>query len=81
MSFRFTTTVVGRKWLDMPSIYFSYSMTLSALSQSSDVVLLAMPRKSWASPRRLAAKPMRLVSYISRSGTWRVTFVTRKRHF
>jgi hypothetical protein len=81
MSFRFITTMPGRTWPDMPSIYFSCSMTLSASSQSSDAVLLAMPRKSRASPRRSAARPRRLVSYVSRSGTWRVTFVTRKRQF
>jgi hypothetical protein len=81
MSFSFTTTVVGRTWLDMPSICFSCSTTLSASLQSSDVVLLAMPRKSRASPRRSAARPRRLMPCVSRSGTWRVTFVTRKRHF
>jgi hypothetical protein len=63
------------------SICFSCSMKLSALSQSNDVVLLVMPRKSRASPKRLVARPRRLVSCVSRSGTWRVTFVTRKRHF
>jgi hypothetical protein len=57
MSFRFTTTVVGRTWPDMPSICFSCSMTLSASSQSSDAILLAMPRKSRASPRRSAQGP------------------------
>jgi hypothetical protein len=81
MSFRFITTVVGHTWLDMPSICFSYSTTLSASSQSSNAVLLAMPRKSRASPRRSAARPRRLVMCVSRSGTWRVAFVTRKRHF
>jgi hypothetical protein len=81
MSFRFITIVARRTWPDMPSIYFSCSMTLSASSQSSDVVLLAMLRKSRASPRRSAARPKRLVSCVSRSGTWRVAFVTRKRHF
>jgi hypothetical protein len=45
MSFRFTTIVAGRTWSDMPNIYFSCSMTLSASPQSSDDVLLAMPRK------------------------------------
>jgi hypothetical protein len=68
MSFRFTTTVVGRTWLDMPSTYFSYSTTLNASLRSSGAVLLVTPRKS----RTLC---------ISRSGTWRVTFVTRKWHF
>jgi hypothetical protein len=42
MSFRFISTVVGRTWLDMPSICFSCSMTLSASSHSSDDVLLTM---------------------------------------
>jgi hypothetical protein len=59
MSFRFITTVTGRTWPDMPNICFSYSMTLSASSQSSDAVLLAMLRKSRASPRRSAARPRR----------------------
>jgi hypothetical protein len=81
MYFRFITTVAVHTWPDMPSICFSYSMTLSASSQSNDAVLLAMPRKSRASPRRSAARPRRLVSCFSRSGTWRVAFVTRKRHF
>jgi hypothetical protein len=81
MSFRFTTTVAGRTWSDMPSICFSCSMAFSALLQSSDDVLLAMPRKSRASPRRSAARLRRLVPCISRSGTWRVAFVTRKMHF
>jgi hypothetical protein len=56
MSFRFITTVAGHTWPNMPSIYFSCSMTLSASSWSSDVVLLAMPRKSRASPRRPAGQ-------------------------
>jgi hypothetical protein len=81
ISFRFTTTVARRKWLDMANIYFGRSTTLNASSQSNDVVLLAMPRKSRASPRRSAARTKRLVSCFSSSGTWRVTFVTRKRHF
>jgi hypothetical protein len=81
MSFRFITTVAGHTWLDMPSIYFSCSTTLNASSWSSNVVLLAMPRKSRASSRRSAARPRRLVSCISRSETWRVAFMTRKRHF
>jgi hypothetical protein len=81
MSFRFITTVVGRTWPDMPNIYFSCSTTLNASSQSSDAVLLALPRKSRASPRRSAARPRRLVPCVSRSGTWRVAFMTRKRHF
>jgi hypothetical protein len=81
MSFRFIATVAGRTWPDMPSICFSCSTTLSASPQSSDAVLLAMPRKSRASPRRSAARPRRLVSCVSRSGTWRVAFVTRKRCF
>jgi hypothetical protein len=81
MSFRFITTVVGRTWLNMPSIYFSRSTTLNASLQSSDAVLLAMPRKSRASPRRSAVRPKRFVPCVSRSRTWRVTFVTRKRHF
>jgi hypothetical protein len=79
MSFRFTTIVAGHTWPDMPSIYFSCSMILGALSRSSDAVLLAMPRNSRDSPRRSAARPRRLVSCVSRS--WRVAFVTRKRHF
>jgi hypothetical protein len=69
MSFRFISTVAGHTWLDMPSICFSCSTTLSASSQSSDDVLLTMPRKSKASPRRSAARPRRLVSCVSRSGT------------
>jgi hypothetical protein len=81
MSFRFITTVARHTWPDMPSTYFSCSMTLSASLQSNDAVLLAMLRKSRASPRRSAARPKRLVSCVSRSGTWRVAFVTRKRHF
>jgi hypothetical protein len=81
MSFTFITTVAGRTWPDMPSICFSCSTTLNASSQSSDAVLLAMPRKSSVSPRRLAARLRRLVSCVSRSGTWRVAFVTRKMHF
>jgi hypothetical protein len=81
MSFRFIITVVGRTWPDMPSICFSCNMTLSTSSQSSDAVLLAMPRKSRASPRRSAARLRRLVPCVSRSGTWRAAFVTRKRHF
>jgi hypothetical protein len=81
ISFRFITTVAGRTWSDMPSICFSYSTTLSASSQSNDTVLLAMPRKSRASPRRSAARLRRLVPCVSRSMTWRVAFMTRKRHF
>jgi hypothetical protein len=81
MSFRFITTVAGHTWPDMTNICISCSMTLNASSQSSDVILLAMPRKSRASPRRSAARPMRLVPCVSRSGTWRVAFVIRKRHF
>jgi hypothetical protein len=81
MSFRFTTTVDGRTWPDMPSIYFSCSTTLSASLRSSDAVLLAMPRKSRTTPRRSAARPRRLVLCTSRSRTWRVASVTRKRHF
>jgi hypothetical protein len=81
MSFRFITTVAGHTWPDMPSICFSCSTILIASSWSSDAVLLAMPRKSRVSPRRSVARPRRLVSCVSRSGTWRVTFVTRKMHF
>jgi hypothetical protein len=81
MSFRFITTVARRTWLDMPSICFSCSMTLSASSQSYDVVLLAMQRKSRALPRRSATRPKRLVTCVRKSGTWRVAFVTRKMHF
>jgi hypothetical protein len=81
MSLKFITTMAGRTWPDMPSICFSCSTALNASLQSSDPVLLAMPRKSRASPRRSAARPRRLVSYVSRSRTWRVTFMTRKRHF
>jgi hypothetical protein len=80
-SFRFTTIVAGRTWPDMPSTYFSYSMTLSALLRSSGVVLLVMPRKSRTSPRRSVARPKRMVPCVSRSGTWRVAFATRRRHF
>jgi hypothetical protein len=57
MSFSFITTVAGRTWSDMPSICFSCSTTLNASSQSNDAILLAMPRKSRASPRRSAARP------------------------
>jgi hypothetical protein len=81
MSFRFITTVAGHTWSDMPSICFSCSTMLSASSRSSDAILLAMPRKSRASPRRSAARPRRLVPCVSRSGTWRVAFMTRKKHF
>jgi hypothetical protein len=81
MSFRFTTTVAGRTWPDMPSIYFSCNTILNTSSQRSDVVLLAMPRKSRASPRRSVVRPRRLVLCVSGLGTWRVTFMTRKRHF
>jgi hypothetical protein len=81
MSFRFIITVAGRTWSNIPSIYFIYSTTLSASSWSSDAVLLAMQRKSRASPSRSATRPRRLVSCVSRSGTWRVAFVTRKMHF
>jgi hypothetical protein len=81
MSFRFITTMARHTWLDMPSICFSCSMALNASSQSSDAVLLAMPRKSRASPRRSATRPRRLAPYVSRSGTWIVAFVTRKSYF
>jgi hypothetical protein len=77
MSFRFTTTVAGRTWPDMPSICFSCSMTLSASLRSSDAVLLAMQKKSRTSPRRTAARPRRLVLCASRLGTWRVASATR----
>jgi hypothetical protein len=81
MSFRFTTTVVGRTWPDMPSTYFSCSTTLSALLQSSGVVLLVMPRKSRTSPKRSVARLRRMVPCVSRSGTWRVGLATRRRCF
>jgi hypothetical protein len=81
MSFRFITTVDGHTWPDMPGICFSCNTTLSASSQNSDAVFLAMPRKSRASPRRSAVRRRRLVTCVSMSGTWRVTFMTRKRHF
>jgi hypothetical protein len=81
MSFRFTTTVARRIWLDMPITYFSCSTTLSASLQSSGAVLLVMPRKSRTSPRRSVARPSRIVLCVSRLGAWRVAFVTRKRHF
>jgi hypothetical protein len=81
MSFRFTSTMARRIWPDMPSTYFSYSTTLSASLQSSGVVLLVMPRKSRTSPRRSVTRPSRIVQCVSRSGAWRVAFVTRKRHF
>jgi hypothetical protein len=81
MSFRFTTTVAGRTWPDMSSTYFSYSTTLSGSLWSSGAVLLVMPRKSRTPPRRLVTRPKRLVSCISRSGTWRVPFATKRRHF
>jgi hypothetical protein len=50
MSFRFTTTVAGSTWSDMPSICFSCSTTLSASLRSSNVVLLAMPRSQGPHP-------------------------------
>jgi hypothetical protein len=78
--FRFTTTVAGRTWSDMPSTCFSYSTTLSASLRSSGAVLLVMPRKSRTSPRRSVAWPRRMVSCVSRLRTWRVAFATR-RHF
>jgi hypothetical protein len=78
MSFRFTTTVVGRTWPDKPSTSFSCSTTLSVLLRSSSAVLLGVPRKSRSSPRRSVTRPRRLVSCDSRSGTWRVAFATRK---
>jgi hypothetical protein len=81
MSFRFTTTVAGRTWPDMPSTYFSYSTTLNALLWSNGAILLVMPRKLRTSPRRSVTRARRLVLCISRSGTWRVTYETRKRHF
>jgi hypothetical protein len=81
MSFRFTTTVAGHTWPDMPSTCFSCSTTFSASLRSSGAGLLVMPRKSRASPRRSVAWPKRMVSCISRSGTWRVAFTTRRRHF
>jgi hypothetical protein len=81
MSFRFTSTVAGHTWPDMPITCFSCSTTLSALLRSSSAVLLGMPRKSRTSPRRSVARPRRLVPCISRLGTWRVAFMTRKRHF
>jgi hypothetical protein len=36
--YRFITTVAGRTWLDIASIYFSCNKTLSAWSRSSDAV-------------------------------------------
>jgi hypothetical protein len=81
MSSRFTTTVVGHTWPDMPSTCFSYSMTLSASLWSSRAISLVMPRKSRTSPRRSITWPRRLVLCVSRSGIWRVAFITRKRHF
>jgi hypothetical protein len=81
MSFRFTTTVAGRTWPDMLSTYFSCNTTLSTSLWSSSAVLLVMPRKSRTSPRRSVARPRRMVTCVSRSGTWRVAFTTRRRHF
>jgi hypothetical protein len=81
MSFRFTTTVAGHTWLDMPSTCSSYSTTPNALLWSSGAILLVMPRKSITSPRRSVTWPRRMVSCISRLGTWRVAFMTRRRHF
>jgi hypothetical protein len=81
MSFRSTNTVAGRTWLDMLSTYFSCSTTLSASLSSSGAVLLVMLRKSMTSPRRSVARPRRLVSCDSRSGTWRVAFLTSRRRF
>jgi hypothetical protein len=80
-SFRFTTTVPGRTWQDMPSTCSSYSTTLSASLWSSGAILLVMPRRSRTSPRRSVAWPRRMVSSVSRLGTWRVTFATRRRNF
>jgi hypothetical protein len=46
MLIRFTTTVAGRTWLDMPSTCFSCSTTLSTSLRSSGADFLVMPRKS-----------------------------------
>jgi hypothetical protein len=81
MSFRSTTTVAGRTWSDMLSACFSCSTTISTSLRSSGAILLVMLRKSRTSPRRSVARPRRLVSCDSRSGTWRVTFATRRRCF
>jgi hypothetical protein len=81
MSFRFTTTVAGHTWPDMPSTYSSYSMTHSGSLRSSDTALLDMLRKSRTSPRRLVTRPRRLVLCVSMSETWRVAFATKRRHF
>jgi hypothetical protein len=81
MSFRFTTAVAVCTWLDMPRTYFSYSTTRSASLRSSGASLLDMLRKSRTSPRRSVARPRRLVLCVSRSGTWRVAFATKLRHF
>jgi hypothetical protein len=80
-SLRFTTIVAGCTWLDMPSICFSYTTTLNASLQSSGAILLVMPRKLSTSPRRSVAWPRRMVPCVSRSGIWRVTFTSRRRHF
>jgi hypothetical protein len=81
MSFGFTTTVAGCAWPDMPSTCCSCSTTLSASLWSSGVVLLVMTRRSRTSPRRLVTWPRRMVPCVSRLGTWRVAFTTRRRHF
>jgi hypothetical protein len=63
-SFRFTTTVAGRTWQDMPSTYSSCSTTDSASLRSSGAALLVMPRRSRTSPRRSVVWPRRMVSCI-----------------
>jgi hypothetical protein len=40
-----------------------------------------MLRKLRTSPRRSVIRPRRLVLCFSRSGTWRIAFATRRRHF
>jgi hypothetical protein len=52
MSFRITTTVVGRTWRAMPNTYSSCSMTPSASLQDSGAVLVDMPRRPSPFPRR-----------------------------
>jgi hypothetical protein len=56
MSFRFTTTVAGHTWSDMPNTYFSCNMTESASLQSSGAALLVMLRKLRTSPGRSVAR-------------------------
>jgi hypothetical protein len=60
---------------------FQLQHNTQCIVASSDVALFVMPRRSRTSPRRSVTWPRRKVSYVSRLGTWRVAFTTRRRHF